>query len=290
MDTRIVKVINNNVLTILDNEGNETVVMGKGIGFRKKPGDLIPYDSIKKTFSLRQKEINSKFQQLVTVLPSEHIILSEKIIQMVYSVTGWKLNDNIYITLTDHISGAIRRYEQNIELDNALLWDIRQLYPEEYLVAQQALDIIEEECKIRFSDDEAAYIALHFVNARINTDENMELVHQVTKIIREISSIIKYYFHIEQNLESEEDYPLINQIRILASQILQSAKHEDMHEELYQVIEEYYSKINPCAKKIKKFLADQYSYEISGEEMLSLVLSISQFLSGYQERKTNAVD
>lgn len=285
MDAKIVRVINNNVLIILDKEGNETVVMGKGIGFRKKPGELIAYDRIEKTFALRQKEINSKFQQLVTVLPSEHIVLSEKIIRMVYSVTGWKMNDNIYITLTDHISGAIRRYEQNIVIENALHWDIRHLYPEEYLIAKRALDIIEDECKIRFADDEASYIALHFVNARINTDENMELVHQVTKIIREITSIIKYHFHIEQNLESEEDYQLINQIRILASQILQSTDDENKHEELYQVIKEYYSEIYPCAEKIKKYLSDQYSYVISGEEMLSLVLGISQFYSRYQERR-----
>ena len=38
---------------------------------------------------------------------------------------GTKLNENIYLTLTDHISFAISRAEKNLEIKNAMLWDIK---------------------------------------------------------------------------------------------------------------------------------------------------------------------
>lgn len=276
MNAKIVKVVNNNVLIVLDEKGDEAVAMGKGIGFQQKSGESIPYSRIEKTFVLSKKELNNKLQQLVSILPAEHFILSEKIIQMVKSQTGWKLSDNIYITLTDHISSAIERHQQNVFFENALHWDIKHLYPEEYAFGKKALDIIESDCGIKFSDEEAPYLALHFVNARINTDGNMELVGRVTKIIREITSIMKYHFKFEQNLESVEYYQLINYIRTLASQILRPPKKRNMHEELFSVTEKHYKDIYPCIKKIEKHLKEQYSYTFTGEEILSLSMCISQ--------------
>ena len=38
---KILKVINNNVVSACDDKGKEIVVMGKGLGFGKKNGDIL---------------------------------------------------------------------------------------------------------------------------------------------------------------------------------------------------------------------------------------------------------
>ena len=43
-----------------------------------------------------------------------------------------QLNQSIYITLTDHINFAIQRQVQRIQLKNALLWEIKKFYHQEY--------------------------------------------------------------------------------------------------------------------------------------------------------------
>ena len=43
-----------------------------------------------------------------------------------------QLNQSIYITLTDHINFAIQRQVQGIQLKNALLWEIKKFYHQEY--------------------------------------------------------------------------------------------------------------------------------------------------------------
>ena len=49
---KIWKALNNNVAVVLDEKGQEKIVMGKGICFKKGAGDSISDDSIDKTFSL----------------------------------------------------------------------------------------------------------------------------------------------------------------------------------------------------------------------------------------------
>ena len=178
---QIVKVLNNSSAVILSQNGLETVVMGSGIGFNKKVGDLISIEKIEKTFTLMGKETNSKFQELITEIPIEHILVSEKIIHYARDVMQKKISDRIYITLTDHISTAITRYQDGIQIKSALLWDIKQFYPDEFAIGDKAVQIIKDDLGVQFLEDEAVFMALHFVNALLDAD--MGLIHKMTKLI-----------------------------------------------------------------------------------------------------------
>lgn len=47
---KIEKVLNNNVVVALDENGAETVLMGRGLGFGRRAGDEAPPDKIEKRF------------------------------------------------------------------------------------------------------------------------------------------------------------------------------------------------------------------------------------------------
>ena len=55
---QILRVINNNVISSLDDEKREVVVMGKGVGFQKKAGDLVDASRIEKIFQLPKEHPN----------------------------------------------------------------------------------------------------------------------------------------------------------------------------------------------------------------------------------------
>ena len=57
---QISKVFNNNVVAIQAN-GQEQVVMGRGIAFQKRPGDAIDQTRIEKVFTLESKESQERF-------------------------------------------------------------------------------------------------------------------------------------------------------------------------------------------------------------------------------------
>ena len=55
---RIFKILNNNVAVVMDENGQEKIVMGRGICYKKKPGDAILEEEIDKTFFLHNQTIS----------------------------------------------------------------------------------------------------------------------------------------------------------------------------------------------------------------------------------------
>lgn len=61
---KVDKVCNNNIVQVVAEDGKEYIVMGKGLGFQKKPGDDIDRDKIEKTYILENEETSQEIQQL----------------------------------------------------------------------------------------------------------------------------------------------------------------------------------------------------------------------------------
>ena len=163
---KIDKIINNNLIRTFDNNGKEVLVMGCGLGFQKKIGDIVDQSKIEKIYAIKNKSDSNKLMTLLSEIPLEYIQVSNEIISYAKYSLGKRLNDNIYISLTDHISFAIERYKQGLNFKNALLWEIKRFYNHEFLIGKEALTIIKKRLDIMLSEDEAASIALHIVNAQ----------------------------------------------------------------------------------------------------------------------------
>ena len=89
------KVLNNNVITIINENDEEAVVMGRGIAFQKKKGDEVDKDKIDKIFVLKNKSINEKLIALVKDIPVENLEIAEEVINYAEEELGTKLNENI---------------------------------------------------------------------------------------------------------------------------------------------------------------------------------------------------
>ena len=55
---RVVKVLNNSLVLALDEAGQETILMGKGIGYHKSIGDQFQERENGKVFFLKKKEVS----------------------------------------------------------------------------------------------------------------------------------------------------------------------------------------------------------------------------------------
>jgi beta-glucoside operon transcriptional antiterminator len=158
------KVFNNNVVSVLEND-KEMVVMGRGLAFKKKPGDPVVKELIEKVFTLENKDVSDRFKVLLNETPLEYMDVSDEIIRYAKDRLGRKLNDSIYVSLTNHIHFAIQRHQKGNDIKNALLSEIKKSYADEFLVGMEALNIIERKLGIILPEDEAGFIALHVVNA-----------------------------------------------------------------------------------------------------------------------------
>lgn len=110
---QIAKILNNNVVIVLDPQGQ--VMMGRGLGFQKYPGELLDNTLIEKVFSLKDNEWVSRLSELLSCIPLEVMITCDRIITLAAAKLG-KLQENLYISLTDHCFYAIERHKQGFLL------------------------------------------------------------------------------------------------------------------------------------------------------------------------------
>ena len=266
----ISKVLNNNVVTIKNENDQEAVVMGRGIAFQKKKGDEIDEDKVEKIFILENNNINDKLISLVNDIPVENLEIAEEIIKYAEEKLDRKLNENIYLTLTDHIGFSIDRYKNNLEMKNVMLWDIKRLHKEEFSIGVKALDIIKDRFGIDLPLDEAASIAMHILNGQI--DKDMPDVVNMINLIDEILKIVKYHFNIDFDEESINYYRFITHLKFFTQRLESGRYYEDNDNELFEMIKDKYPKSYECTERIEGFIKKKYNNELTKEEKLYLIV------------------
>ncbi|MBS7009115.1 BglG family transcription antiterminator LicT [Anaerostipes sp.] len=276
---KIFKALNNNVAVVLDEDGQEKIVMGRGICFKKGAGDDVSPDAIDKTFFLSGPEAHNKFQVLIQDVPMEHIAIGEEIISEAKTRLGKKLNDMVYISLIDHVHTSIVRFLDGVTVKNVLLWDIRRFYRDEYQVGLWALDLIEEKCKVRLPEDEAGFIALHLANAQMD-DDTMHNMYEITRIMQEVVNIVKYFFRIEFDEDDVYYYRFVTHLKFFAKRLTEHTAYvEENSDGLWDVIKEKYPDAFRCTEKITQFISGKYEYDLSKEEQLYLTIHIERVIN-----------
>lgn len=273
---RVYKVINNNVLSAFDEQEQELVLMGRGIGFKAKTGDFIDESKIEKVFHIENSTLSRQFQEILSNMPLEHMQISADIISYAKNECKMKLNSSIYVALTDHINYAIERYRQGIKLPNALLSEIRQFYHREYLVGEYALRILSERLDIHFSEDEAGFIALHFVNAAYDTTTHD--AYAITDILKKCIEIVKTEFGDKINDQSMHYERFMAHLKFLARRISSKELLRDEEIDMADEIKRKYAKEHACSQKIAEYISKQYDTELTGEEQMYLTIHIRRVL------------
>ncbi len=278
-------VLNNNVVIIKDNNGIEHVVCGKGIAYKKRSGDKIDETLINKVFILKDHTNNKRFQELVAEIPLKYLNVADEVIEMIKMELGKKLNDTIYISLSDHIYTSVERYLQGIVIKNSMLWDIKRFYEEEYRLSLKALNIIRRHFHIELPEDEAAFIALHIVNAEME-DSNINKTLKVTKLMKEISNSVKSYFNVELDVDSVYYYRFITHLKFFAQRLLSNKLYKDDNDDgLLDIVKMKYSRSYECVEMISKLILYKYKYELSNEEKLYLTIHIERVIYKNQRDK-----
>lgn len=273
----IFRVLNNNVVIILDEKGQEKIVCGKGIAFKKRAGDALDMSLIQKTFILEDADSNHKFQQLLIDIPMEYIQVSDDIIQMAFTMMGKKMNESLIIALSDHIYTSIRRLKEGLTIRNGMLWEIKRFYEDEFKVGKQAIKMISERFNVDIPIDEAGFIAIHLVNAEMD-DSSVEEIFQITQIMQELSTIVKYYFNIEFDTDSVYYYRFITHLKFFAQRLLKNCPSRGNEDGLLDLVKDKYPQSYLCVNKINEYLINKYMYELSKDEELYLTIHIERMI------------
>lgn len=238
------KIINNNIVSAFDEKGLEVVIMGRGIGFQMKRGQEVPAEKIEKVFRIKSQSIAEQLKELLAKMPLEQVQISNEIISHAKKTMKLKLNQSIYVTLTDHISFAISRCKKGIHLENALLWEIKRFYPQEFELGRYAVELVKKRLNVEMPEDEAGFIALHFVNAEYGTDirDAVRFPNQM----KEILGIVAEELGIEMDEGSLHYERFLTHVKFLLQRIYRKELLEEEENEITEMMQRKYPREASC--------------------------------------------
>lgn len=281
----IKKKLNNNAIITKNNQNQEIIVVGKGIGYGKDTNNLIDENKIYKIFVPENKGEKKRILDMISQIPVQYIEISGKIISYARRKYELILNESVYIALTDHISSSLDRYHEGIFLRNKFQWEIKHFYPNEFDIGLKGLEIIKEECGIELKEDEAGFIGMHIVSSEVG--QSMDDFYVMTLFIQQMTNIVKYHFSIEFDEESLDYYRFITHLKFFWHRISRNRENTmgSLENEILEVIKNKRVNAYLCALKIKQFIEEKYKYELGNEEILYLTIHISRITKNIPEEE-----
>ncbi|MGL4875540.1 MAG: BglG family transcription antiterminator LicT [Clostridium sp.] len=271
---RVNKILNNNVV-VANIDGEEIIVMGKGVGFQKSLGDIVKPDSIEKVFKLQGERETKSFNQLMGETPEEYLNITKDIVKIAEERLKTTLNEVIFIMLTDHLFFAVTRANEGIRIDNPILWEIKSLYKKEFEIGLKGIELIEEHTGTRLCEDEAGFIALHIINSALN--EDMSNTMNITIMTNKILNIVKREYNIEFDEDSLDYMRFITHLKFFAQRIFKRTEVKDEDKEFYEMVVKKYAEERKCIDKIEVYIEKQFNYKISKQEIIYLIMHIRKF-------------
>lgn len=267
----IKKILNNNAVIVICNDGKDKIILEKGLGFNHKVGDKINENQNQQVFILSD-EFYQKYINLTKNIDSEILDVSETVIQYGKQILRTPLNEFIHLTVPDHIAGVVNRYKNKQELTNSLTLEISRLFDKEFLIGQYACKLMNDKLNLQVTDDEATFIAMHFVNAQI---ERREEIQTTLSFIRDIIKIVETFFSRHYDINSFSYYRFIMHLRGLISRIYLN-KPFNTDDNLYTTISNSYPQSAQCVEKVVKMISLKYKKDVSTEEKAYLILYIEK--------------
>lgn len=282
---RFISSLNNNIALVEDEYGNEKIVFGKGIGFKKKRYTVLRNDEIQKVFTI-EKDI--RFSKIIDEIPREIILLVEDIVNKVNYDLSITLNPSIYLTLADHLNMAQKRKDDKIQPPIPFDLDFIHLYSNEYAIGNYAIHLAKTKYGLELQEIEAFYITMHIINAQTES-ANMNRTMKVVRITKEIVDVLMEELGEKVDPTSLAYSRFITHVRYFL--IRQSEGIEEPENQLFlnssfvKELEAHYRTSYLCAQKVISYLEFQYGWEISPSELVYLVLHIGRMIQDEAERK-----
>ena len=134
----IKKVLNSSVVLVVDERGAERVLLGKGIGFGAKAGEVIEASAVDQVFVALDDADQRNLVELLAQIPPEFVELTRAVVADAEE-QGLKLDPHVYLALTDHLHFAVERQRRGLAVANRLAWEMRSVYPVQYAVGERAV-------------------------------------------------------------------------------------------------------------------------------------------------------
>lgn len=271
----IEKVYNNNVIQVQDEQGQELIVMGRGLGFQKKIGDSIDQIKIEKVFVLQGDQTTADLGDLYEQLPDEELNLFVTLIDKAENALDLTFDSNLHLSLTDHLHFMLVRVRQGVSISNPLSWEVRKFHPKEYHIAKDMVDHLRQHLALAIPEDEASSIALHLINAQTQSS-GISKSQFSSRIVVAILEIVRLHFGKLVSEETISYNRFVTHLQYFAQRVVNGVVQGSNDAFLYDQVKQNYPDSFSCTQKIAHYVKENYNFDMSVDEKVYLTIHIQR--------------
>jgi len=281
----IAQVFNNNSALVNLGDNRQAIVKGKGIAFKKTKGALIDSGKVENIFYLNTKSSRDNLYFLIKDIPIDVVTTTYEIIDYAKKEFNYNILDYVYITLSDHIFGSYQRMLAHT-YQESLVPDMSNQYPTEYLIATHGLEVINKNLQVDFPKSEIRSIALHFINAK---GEDSQLIDMKEDMTKEVNDIVKSILNKNQiyRIDSNGNYfdRFMIHLQYLAGRLDNDDEEEkDFSNKLESEMAVEYPQSTKIAQEIYQSLQSRLNTNLNSNELLYFIIHIQRLT---QEKTKN---
>ncbi len=277
---RVTRVLNNNAVMVTADEG-VSIVLGRAIGYGKRPGDPIAPDAVSERFVPDQTTSLDRLAALLTDTPLETVKVAREIAELAHARLAVRVSQALVLPLADHLSFAIERSRTGMTLDYPLRWEVTQLYPDEMAVGRDAVDLVRRRLGIDLSDDEAVAVAMHIVNAQFSGTNIAPMLEMTTKLNR-ILGLIETELGMPIDRDSMGVARFVTHLRYLFVRLHTRKQFEGEAAGIRSAVTEAHPAAYHCAERIR-YLLTLDDQSLSDDEVTYLTLHIARLIQAAEQ-------
>lgn len=272
---KILKVLNSSVVLVSGEDGQESILLGKGIGYGRKSGEKIHQQPSDRVFIPLSNPDAQRMLELFASIPGEYLEITQQIVAEAERILGVRLSYHIYLMLTDHLHFAVERASQGILVTNRVFWEIKNFYKKEFSVGQLGRQLVQDKLGVSLPEEEAANIAFHIVNASKDEVTYYDAM-QAAKLIASIASIVTYSTGTKLDMESMHYSRFVTHLQFFADRYFSKKMLDSDDDFLYNQMQAAYPEAISCAEKIRTHLLRSDNVFLPNEEAAYLALHIAR--------------
>ncbi|MGL4523536.1 MAG: PRD domain-containing protein [Bacilli bacterium] len=269
----IQKSFNNNVLLCNHAESNEeTILVGKGIGFGKRPGDTFhEIERVEKMFVLSTESSDAALKELYLSLNEQHLGLVTEAMSFISKAIEQDIPPNKLLSVIDHLVFAIQRTQEGTILENPFKDELRVLFPKEWGIAANVVAFINNQAPVQLPDDEIAFVTMH-ISSIIQQNKPTES-SSTARIVNLCVVQIEEKLQTTILRDSLAYSRLVTHLRFV---IERATKGEHLINPMKEYIQEKLKEMYEIAQGLAQFLFESYGITLSDDEISFLALHLAR--------------
>ena len=273
---QIKKVLNSSVVLVEDDTKAEFVLLGKGIGFGKKPGQEVGEEAVSQVFIPADDAKIQEFVQSIGTVDPAYIDIVNQLIKKAEEQLQLKLTPTSYFALVDHLQFAVDRYHENMMFTNKVFWEIKTYYRQEYQLGELGVKLLNEHFAIEIPEDESANIAFHFINAQVNAKSFKGM--EAAKLISDIVNLVGYSLGVDIVNQNIHYTRLVTHIKFFVERYFQDQMLDSKDTEMFEYVSHRYPKALAVAYQVNEFVKKKYQKPMTNDELLYLAIHFNRIV------------